>query len=851
MARSLWTSRIAWRTFVRDRERSAPPARSAVIQGKDIAVPFLTLVFQASVYLTLGLSALILAHAEGSVFPAGMTIPIACAAWFFTERRKLLQLPTSWANVLGMGGFIAAMSELMTNNIEARLLSGAHLLVYLSWVVVFQKKEARQYLWMSALATLQVAVGAVLTTSETYGALLTVFFCGAIWTLSLFTLWNAYDRVLPRKESDLSEGASVDRDMDAAFAVETPDALSDRQPTQPVSYQLLQSSSSSTPGVQHEGQARVSLARFFFGTLVTSFACLIVAAAFFCLIPRVWVGAPTFGAESSPPLGYNVTGFTSEVTLGDIGRILESSEPVLSIRLTEHPSGEPLSMDEYVRRKDMDEPLFRGGVLTEYDRGSWRAPAGAPSDLLRHDGPENESRIRQEITLMPIRSNVLIALGPVTELNLKTRDKAGKSAITGAIPHPHSSNRVSFNYVAYTKPPTRSSSTGERPISEMRPRLQSMVKRQFTALPESIERLAAEARRRGGIVTDGDRPPDKVLVDRFVHWLRDSGEFQYSLDASIKNPRIDPVEDFLFERKRGHCEYYATALALLLRAVDIPTRLVSGFKGGTLNSITGSFDVEQRHAHAWVEAYVDGEWIALDATPAAPRNESVESLNPGIPTIRDLLSVIRDIWNTHILNMNIGAQRDRIYSPVQDVASAVWKSMQGDEQERASLWQSLKRFLTSPEEWISIKGGLVTFVLLSIGAGGYFGARRLLRWARNLTIQLREQDAANLFAVEFYERFRALCARAGMEREQSQTQREFGAEVETEWRKPLEADQATGVPAELTEMFYRVRFGNLPLSAEEMAAMETRLETLERAVSAAENANGHAGRPGTNGHATP
>lgn len=815
-----------------------------------MAVPFLTLVFQASVYLTLGLSALILAHAEGSSFPAGLTIPIASAAWFFTERRRVLQLPTSWANVLGMGGFVAAMAELMTNNIEARLLSGAHLLVYLSWVVVFQEKEARQYLWMCALAMLQVAVGAVLTTSETYGALLAVYFCAAIWTLSLFTLWHAFDRILPKSETERAAKTSTGEPLNRDLVADDPEAPSKGRamPPQPA-YRLLQSSSTSTPGVQHEGQARISYARFFAGTLVTSFSCLIVAAAFFCLIPRVWVGAPTFGAESSPPLGYNITGFTSEVTLGDIGRILESSEPVLSIRLVELPSNTALSMEEYTRRKDLDEPLFRGGVLTDYDRGSWRAPTGTPTDSLRHDPPPDAKRIRQEITLMPIRSNVLMALGPVTELNLRTREKAPQSATTGALPHPFSSNRTAFSYTACTTLPMKSPSTGERPISAMRPRFQMTVMRQLTTLPMNVERLAAEARRRGGIVTDGERPSDKVLADRFVHWLRDSGEFEYSLDASIKNPRIDPVEDFLFERKRGHCEYYATALALMLRAVDIPTRLVSGFKGGTLNSITGSFDVEQRHAHAWVEAYVNGEWITLDATPAAPRTESVESLNSGMPTIRDLMTVIRDIWNTHILNMNIGAQRDRIYSPVQDAATAVWKSIKGDQQERESLWQSLKKFLTSPEEWISIKGGLVTFVLLTVGAGGYFGTRRLVRWARNLSIQRREQDAANLFAVEFYERFRALCARIGMEREQSQTQREFGADVETEWREPLEADRATGIPAELTEMFYRVRFGNHSLSTGEMAEMETRLAALERALSAAVNSDAAPVPHATNGHA--
>ena len=86
-------------------------------------------------------------------------------------------------------------------------------------------------------------------------------------------------------------------------------------------------------------------------------------------------------------------------------------------------------------------------------------------------------------------------------------------------------------------------------------------------------------------------------------YLRDSGQFTYTLQMSVDDSRLDPVEDFLVNRKRGHCEYFASALALLLRSVDIRSRMVNGFKGGDWNDLTETLNVRQKHAHSWVEAY--------------------------------------------------------------------------------------------------------------------------------------------------------------------------------------------------------------------------------------------------------
>src|SRR5262249_54963867 len=87
-------------------------------------------------------------------------------------------------------------------------------------------------------------------------------------------------------------------------------------------------------------------------------------------------------------------------------------------------------------------------------------------------------------------------------------------------------------------------------------------------------------------------------------FLRDSGQFRYSLHMEQIDSDLDPVEDFLVKRKEGHCEYFASALALMLRAIDIPARVINGFKGGDWNELTQTMNVRQKHAHSWVEAYV-------------------------------------------------------------------------------------------------------------------------------------------------------------------------------------------------------------------------------------------------------
>ena len=81
----------------------------------------------------------------------------------------------------------------------------------------------------------------------------------------------------------------------------------------------------------------------------------------------------------------------------------------------------------------------------------------------------------------------------------------------------------------------------------------------------------------------------------------------------------DPLADFLFTRRRGYCEYFASSMAVMLRSIGIPARLATGFQSGIYNTLTGFWVVRASDAHAWVEAWMPGRgWTTFDPTPADP-----------------------------------------------------------------------------------------------------------------------------------------------------------------------------------------------------------------------------------------
>ena len=302
---------------------------------------------------------------------------------------------------------------------------------------------------------------------------------------------------------------------------------------------------------------------------------------------------------------------------------------------------------------------------------------------------------------------------------------------------------------------------------------------------------------------------------------------------NVIDGRLDPVEDFLVNRKKGHCEYFASALALLLRSIDIPARMVNGFKGGDWNNLTQSMYVRQKHAHSWVEAYVGHDsrgsplWITLDATPVMDRDESVAQVGGVSGSIRPLTDLIRYVWVFYILGYDASRQNRLLYTPIKLVIRNVRLGY-------ALIWSWTKQAFAhlfnfqSFAAFVSVKGFFVSFIVLTllvlvVNLAVSVG-KRLLEWWRGPT-----DDTAGLTAgILFYRRLAQLLAEYDLERIPAETQNEFALRASrflTGQPAPIQA--VADVPQKIVDAFYRVRFGHRELDPDTLKELEEDLDLLQ------------------------
>ena len=131
--------------------------------------------------------------------------------------------------------------------------------------------------------------------------------------------------------------------------------------------------------------------------------------------------------------------------------------------------------------------------------------------------------------------------------------------------------------------------------------------------------------------------------------------YRYDLDSPSGAAR-NPLDDFLFDSKRGHCEFYSTAMTVMLRTLDVPTRNVTGFVGGTFNRFSRSYVVRQGDAHSWVEVWLDRTgWTRFDPTPpsdAIPRSE----ISGAFAVLRDFVEALGQRWSRHVVGYDLRQQ---------------------------------------------------------------------------------------------------------------------------------------------------------------------------------------------------
>lgn len=520
-----------------------------------------------------------------------------------------------------------------------------------------------------------------------------------------------------------------------------------------------------------------------------------LAIPLFFVLPRV--GGAGFGGRQG---GLQTTsGFSDKVKLGGIGSIQQSNEVVMRVMLE---PGSDITSGLY----------FRGIVLDKFEENSWsksKPSAKEPfikgdRELIQVDLPAGRDNLSiQTIYLEPLDTPVLFALPRAVAVQ-GNFPVIYKDAY-GALRFERSAERISYKVLSDRGLPSAESLRADNTAvgSEMQNYLQ---------LPENHDRRIFNLAYQ--ITSDARNRYDKArAIEGYLQ-----NNFGYTLEQKAGGD--DPLSDFLFNVREGHCEYFATAMAVMLRSQGIATRIVNGFHGGEYNDTADVTVVRQRNAHSWVEVYFPGEkvWVPFDPTPFSPAAEASSSAGL-IGSVNKYIEALETLWIQYFVAFDNQEQRSLVRSVrngfvdyqsrlasytsiTQNVIGEWWAELRGD--------RGLAGSLTAAGYALASLAATVVGILLVVWA--YRRTRRLTIWTRLWDRFFKKRHAS---IVEFYERMQTVLASKGILREPHQTPLEFA------WS--LGMPEAVGI----TKKYNAVRFGEKELSQEEAAEVETWLKKLE------------------------
>jgi len=363
-------------------------------------------------------------------------------------------------------------------------------------------------------------------------------------------------------------------------------------------------------------------------SLVAAAITFVLAGSLFFIIPRVGQAALPLRAQ----VGRMVTGFSDRVDLGSFGEIENDRTVVMRVYLT----------DERVDPTTLPTLRWRGVAFDHFDGVTWSGTAAARR-FIRRGGAGDfgvglpggaGTPLRQEIYLEPIGTDALF--GAPRVLRLEASAPVVGLDDMGSLSTSHAPARL--HYVVESE--LESSGRRTRPALAL-----STAERarylQLPVLSPEVAQLARTARA-------GAHDPETVARRIATHL---STTYRYTLALKRQSDR-PPLEEFLFVRRAGNCEYFAAAMAVMLRSEGIPSRVVAGFQQGEWNPYGRYFMVRLSDAHSWVEAYIEGRgWVSFDPSP---RGDAATETVPGSLSL--YLDAARMRWYRYVVNWSLSDQ---------------------------------------------------------------------------------------------------------------------------------------------------------------------------------------------------
>jgi protein-glutamine gamma-glutamyltransferase len=628
------------------------------------------------IYLLVGIAFTALCLGDQALSPAVIALCLAAGvgSWFWEPPRiSFARYAPLWMP-LTVSVLVSLAALVLSGFLQ--LSDGAiGLVLYLTGAKLFQRERAADYIQLAVLSLLLMAIATLFNQDISFGLLFLLYVGVGLVNLTLYHL-----RLQAEQHP---QAASQVRRIDLGFLG-------------------------------------------FLGSL--ALLAMVLSVALFFLFPRVGLGI--FGRQARSPV--MTTGFAEEVSLGEFGTLKTDNTVVMRV---EFPAGVPPQVESL---------YWRGMSFDRYDGRAWSRTldrslsifpnaAGvfelSASPLIPAASDLQFFPLEQLIYLEPLDTNTVFGVAPLVEV--KWLDRGGAMTPqqrwqwqnrrlllreTGDVSH-SLPPRMPYLYRAVSRIP-RDLEPRLRQLGreELLSALDPVQQQAYLQLPEDLDpRIPALAEE----ITAG-------IPDVFgkVTALRNYLLENYAYTTNLPDPGAEPpLEAFLFTHRRGHCEYFATALTVLARSLGIPARVVNGFLGGRWVAQEKYLAVRNADAHSWTEIpFGPYGWITFDATPA---EANVSQRQSWWDPLQDFYDSLRFRWFKYVIQYDLFTQR-QIWRQIQELASRVTAP-----QKQEDVVAVFRRSLVGWGQTLQQNGLPLVGVILITSSMAYRGRRRryqAVRW---------------------------------------------------------------------------------------------------------------------------
>ena len=705
---------------------------------------------------------------------------LAALSWYVTEGPRGRSLPNWTANILIIAASLNVVVELIgaTDDILGVL---GRFIVFLTLIKLYQHKSPRDYAQLLGLSLLLMLVGCIQSNTLLFAVTVLLYAVLGLYVLLVFQLYAAHER---------NRAARL-----AAI---------------PAAYRQ-------TPSLAPIVGRRTG---FHLRTLMVFIAAGGFGASIllFVLFPRD-VGRGVVRLATVDRL----TGYTDEVNLTSGTRITSSRRVVMNLRVQGSRPNELLRL--------------RGAVLDRYDgHGRWSRSAMHHQQMITTEPPgltslganiEGRTIIQEFDLLAPSRTVFSVSVPTAIGADQPYRFRFDRSSLTLL-----NTEAGAIHRYTVAAQPDATESTLRSLVGRANPDGTSIV-RQFDSFDPRVRRLALDLLEAAGF---GRRPAGdarwafNAAAARLLTSYLQGGRYRYETD--LRDVRLegpdgsvrDPIVGFLFESRIGHCEYFASALAMLCNTAGIPARLVTGYVALERDDRTGQYIIRESNAHAWVEVSTSPyRWETFDPTPAGTLHNLHGARYTRTDRWRWLFDQMEAKWSNAFIAFDHRAQR-RMLSAM-DIG---WRRRLDNALYATRLWMARvnRAFYLGPAGYIWMGIVALAVVIAAIALWKRFRRTARLRSTLQLDHVGGSSQHSMLRQLGFYMDMLTALETAGL--------------AKPHWQPPLAYARAlagthpreASLARQLTKLYYAARYGRMQLTREQVAHAQSLVESLREWLSA-------------------